>query len=339
MSGRPLRFFGATALGWVALRAVMLWPAAGPAAIPGALVPAAFADDAPETTAQLVPQASTFAPFQIAKRPARPAPVYGTPRATILRESKVDAPTPVAPPSAIADIVSRSGQAPQTLLAPPPATAPTDRPTASRWSASAWFVLRDGRGIAPGLSGGQLGGSQTGLRVAYAIGDARRVAIVARIASPLKGKGREAAFGLEWRPTKLPVRLVAEYRVALDGGGSGPAAGIIAGTGPAPLALGFDLETYGQAGVIRRSRTEPFAEGAARLSRPVMKLGSAKVDLGIGGWGGAQRGAQRLDIGPSLGVRVPVAGQSLRLSLDWRQRVAGNARPGSGPVLVIGSDF
>jgi hypothetical protein len=48
MSGRPLRFFAAAALGWVTLRAVMLWPAAGPAAIPRALVPAAFADDAPK---------------------------------------------------------------------------------------------------------------------------------------------------------------------------------------------------------------------------------------------------------------------------------------------------
>jgi len=27
------------------------------------------------------------------------------------------------------------------------------------------------------------------------------------------------------------------------------------------------------------------------------------------------------------------------MPLDWRQRVVGNARPGSGPVLVIGGDF
>ena len=48
VSGRPLRFLRARPrLGWVALRTVMLWPVAGPAAMPGALVPAAFADDAP----------------------------------------------------------------------------------------------------------------------------------------------------------------------------------------------------------------------------------------------------------------------------------------------------
>lgn len=339
MSGRPLRFFAATAIGWVALRGVMLWPATAPVAIPRALVPAAFADDAPTTAAQqlLPPVVVRFTNpvSQPAERPTHrpsPATVTGAAPAAVVE-------TPVMP-TPIATTPWSASASPQTVLAPPPAAVPTDHPTASRWSASAWFVLRDGRGIAPGLGGGQLGGSQTGLRIAYAIGDARRIAIVARVASPLRGKGREASLGLEWRPTKLPVRLVAEYRAALDGsGGSGPAAGIIAGTGPAPLALGFDLETYGQAGIIRRRRTEPFAEGAARLSRPVVKLGDAKVDLALGGWGGAQRGAQRLDIGPSLGVRVPVAGKSLRLSLDWRQRIAGNAPPGSGPVLVIGSDF
>jgi hypothetical protein len=29
----------------------------------------------------------------------------------------------------------------------------------------------------------------------------------------------------------------------------------------------------------------------------------------------------------------------VRLSIDWRQRIAGRARPGSGPALSIGSDF
>ena len=200
-------------------------------------------------------------------------------------------------------------------------------------------MLRDGRGIAPGLGGGQLGGSQAGLRIAYAIGNARRVAVVARIVSPLHGRGREAAIGMEWRPTRLPIRLAAEYRASLDGGPNGSAIGVIAGTGPAPIAAGFDLETYGQAGLIRRRQTEAYAEGSARLARPLVSLGGARIDLGLGGWGGAQRGARRLDVGPSLGARVPVGRGAIRVSLDWRQRIAGDARPGSGPVLVIGGDF
>jgi hypothetical protein len=338
VNGRPLRFLGVAAVGWLALRTVMLWPTAGPAAIPRALVPAAFADDAPRFAEQRPDPtvASTAARFAA---PLAAGPEQRFTGIAVTRAEKKKLVEALAAPVSTPALLRTSQVTRQTFLAPPPAVPPTAPSMPGRWSASAWFVLRDGRGIAPGLGGGQLGGSQAGLRVAYALGDARRMAIVARVASPLQGKGREAAIGLEWRPTKLPVRLVAEYRVAFDGGGSGPAAGIIAGTGPAPIALGFDLETYGQAGIISRRRTEPFAEGAARLSRPAAKLGGAKVDLGLGTWGGAQRGVQRLDIGPSLGVRVPVAGKSLHLSLDWRQRVAGNARPGSGPVLVIGSDF
>lgn len=339
MSGKPLRFFGMTLAGWVAVRAVMLWLAAGPGAIPRSLVPAAYADSAPRPATPL-PETTATASFNDAKAkpPFWPALRPVMIRAPRFRASAAPSDLPV-PPTWPAAATQSGPVMMQPLLAPPSPTQLIAQPPPDRWSASAWFVLRDGRGIAPGLGGGQLGGGQAGLRVAYAIDDARRMAIVGRIASPLRGKGREAALGVEWRPTRLPVRLVAEYRASLDGGGSGPAAGIIAGTGPAPLALGFDLETYGQAGVIRRHRTEAFAEGAARLSRPVVKLGSVKVDLGLGGWGGAQRGAQRLDLGASLGVRLPVTGKSLRLSLDWRQRIAGGARPGSGPVLVIGSDF
>ncbi|MDF7777793.1 hypothetical protein P1X14_21235, partial [Sphingomonas sp. AOB5] len=64
-----------------------------------------------------------------------------------------------------------------------------------------------------------------------------------------------------------------------------------------------------------------------------------RLSLGGGIWGAAQRDAQRLDIGPSAALAVPVAGQNLRIALDWRQRVAGDARPGSGLALTIGSDF
>ena len=55
--------------------------------------------------------------------------------------------------------------------------------------------------------------------------------------------------------------------------------------------------------------------------------------------GGAQRGAARVDIGPSAGLVVPVGASAVRVTLDWRQRIAGDAAPGSGPALSIGSDF
>lgn len=337
MTGRPIRFLAATVIGWVAVRALMLWPAVGPAMIPRALAPAVLAVGAPRPTPVQSPPAREIAmdaPRVWVESPMPPRPIAGRAGGFVASALPAAIVSASGPPAALA-----SSEEPQTLPAPPPSATPANNPAVSRWAVSTWFVFRNGRGIGPGLSSGQLGGSQTGLRVAYAVGEAHRVAIVGRVATPLKGSGREAAIGVEWRPTALPVRLVTEYRVALDGGTSGPAAGVIAGTGPAPLALGFDLETYGQAGVVRGRRAEPFAEGAARLSRRVLMIGGATVDLGLGGWGGAQRGVQRLDVGPSLGVRIPVAGKAIRASLDWRQRVAGNARPGSGPVLVIGGDF
>jgi len=88
--------------------------------------------------------------------------------------------------------------------------------------------------------------------------------------------------------------------------------------------------------VIRRDRAEPYADGAARATR---RIGHGRFAIGAGIWGAAQRDAARLDIGPSATLALPVAGRDFRFALDWRQRVAGSARPGSGVALTLGSDF
>jgi hypothetical protein len=189
-----------------------------------------------------------------------------------------------------------------------------DRPVESRWSGSLFAIARPS-GSGGGLGSSQLGGSQIGARVAYALDAARRFALVGRVATPLEGRGREAALGVEWRPPGVPIRLFAEQRVALDGGRGGPSVGVIAGV-DRPLGRGFRLEAYGQAGAIKRDRAEGFADGAARATRRVAAIGPATLDLGAGAWGGAQRGAERLDVGPTLGVAAPVAGRTLRLTVD-----------------------
>jgi hypothetical protein len=146
------------------------------------------------------------------------------------------------------------------------------------------------------------------------------------------------SLGFEWQPSRAPVRIVAEQRFALGGGGSSPGLGMIAGV-DAALAHGFRLESYGQTGVIRRRRIEPYIDSAARATRGVMVAGGVRLALGGGAWGGAQRDVARLDLGPSATLALPVAGQTIRVALDWRQRVAGDARAGSGPALTIGGDF
>ena len=207
--------------------------------------------------------------------------------------------------------------------------------TTSRLHGDAYLALRGGP-TADSLAFGQLGASQAGLRLTYALGDARRVALSGRVSAPVRGRGREAGLGIDWRPTRLPVHLLAEERVSLDGGGGHPAVQLIAGfVQPWPARL--SLETYGEAGVI--ATRGGFADGAARIGRPLLERRAVRLDLAAGGWAAAQRGAARFDIGPSVGLSVPVGKASVRLALDYRVRVAGRARPGSGPALTLGSSF
>jgi hypothetical protein len=225
---------------------------------------------------------------------------------------------------------------PQGTLPPP--LVPTPRATVgSRLMGSVWLLARGGPGGS--LDGGQLGASQAGVRLTYALGTARRIALAARVSAPMKGRGREASVGLEWQPTRLPARIVAEQRVSLDGGRGGPTIGVIGGSGPADIAPGVRLETYGQAGAIARDGVETFVDAVARVTHPAARISGKQLDLGLGAWGSAQRGARRFDVGPTLGIAVPVAGKAIRLNIDWRQRIGGTAQPGSGLAISIGSDF
>ncbi|RZM08721.1 MAG: hypothetical protein EOP68_11010 [Sphingomonas sp.] len=209
------------------------------------------------------------------------------------------------------------------------------RATPDRWQANAWFATRRGAGT----SGTMLGGDQAGLRVARSLDRRGRLALYARASAPLTGTGRELALGVEWRPWRAPMRFLAEQRFALDGGKSGPAVAVVGGVTGIDLPFAFELEGYGQAGAVKRARIEPFADGALRITRPVAAMGEARLALGAGAWGAAQREAARVDLGPTAVTTLPVSGQSLRIAIDWRERVAGDARPGSGPALTLGADF
>ena len=326
--GRPLRFLGLTIGGWTVARVLLLWPQAETMRdLIRDIVPIARAGAGPvgrpmarieRTGPRLGPVGRTRQSATVSSRSIMP--VLLTPRQD---------PHPPPDPKPAMLVPSPYGSMPALL--------PDARRSDSRWSGSGWAILRNGG--AGTVTGSRLGGAQAGVRVAYALGTARRVAVAARLTTPLEGRGREAAIGVEWRPTRLPARIVAEQRIALDGGGGGPVLGIVGGIDPTPVLGRLRLEAYAQAGGIVRDGVEGFVDGAARLTHPLAEASGVRVDLGVGGWGGAQRGAARLDIGPSLGIVLPVAKANLRLTLDWRERVAGDARPGSGPALSIGTDF
>lgn len=320
--GRPLRFLAATLGGWTLFRTVMLWPVA----------------DTPEELMELVvpPVAAAERPTS-AVAPVRAAKAHH--RAVVVRPARsVAQADPISSPKiSVAEPVQRPPVIKAVPILPPPIVPEPLPRAASRWSGSAWAVARGDGGGRDVLGGSQLGGSQAGARIAYAVGSDRRAALVARFATPLEGSGREMGLGVELR-VRPGLRLVAEQRVALGGGRGGPSAFAVGGVGPVPVA-GVRLEAYGQAGAVKRQRLEPFADGAVRMARLVSELGRVQFDLGIGAWGGAQRDAARLDLGPSLGAVLPVGRRSIRVTLDWRQRVAGDARPGSGPALSAGMDF
>ena len=331
--GRPLRFLAILLCGWAAARGVDIYRRGGP-------LPPAMTAVAKRLAEAIGVPAAIAAPWTLPPRPVRPE-VAAAQRAGTRAASAFDVP----PPRAVGDgaaLPPQSGRTPtppvEAVPALAPAILPPTRPTGgSRWSGSAWLIARNGG--ATGVPGGQLGASQAGVRVLRALGRSRRLAIAGRLSAPLSGRGREAAIGVDWQPTGAPIHLIAEQRVALDGGPNGPMAGIVAGFGPAAVAPGVTIEAYGQAGVVVRTGGGGFADGAVRVAHPLATVGGLAVDIAAGLWGGAQRGASRLDIGPSLGLVVPLGGRRVRLSADWRQRIAGDARPGSGPALSIGTDF
>jgi hypothetical protein len=68
------------------------------------------------------------------------------------------------------------------------------------------------------------------------------------------------------------------------------------------------------------------------VSRPVW----GRFSAGIGVWGGYQPGLYRVDADPRISMRVR---PNVSLHLDWRQRLAGAAEPGSGPAVTLGANF
>ncbi|MBB4618120.1 hypothetical protein [Sphingomonas abaci] len=324
--GRPFRFLATTLGLWIGARVILLWPQLDSAAkVMEAIVP-------PAAALAIAPEPPPATRRHAVALPSRPANLSTAPPQNLSTGS-----TPLAP--------SGSSATPPHLRAvvdPAPPLLLPERPPAhgaarARWSASGWLILRGG---APRADAAQLGGSQLGGRIGYALDDARRVALSVRAMAPMRGRGAEIAAGLDWQPGPAPVHVLVEKRIAVDGGRDGASVTLVAGLDPTRIAGEWRLEAYGQAGAIARdgSAAAGFGDGAARLSRPVTR-GATRLDLGIGLWGGMQRGAARLDLGPSLAVVVPAGEHRLRVTLDWRQRVAGNAAPGSGPALSVGTDF
>ena len=204
-----------------------------------------------------------------------------------------------------------------------------------RLQLSTWALLRGRPGPASLATGGTLGGSQAGARLTYSV--TPMLAASLRSSTPVGGaRGGEIAVGVRVTPFRsIPLSLTAERRQAIGrtgGGRSAFALFIEGGLYQQPMPWGFALDAYAQAGVVGARSRDLFADGALTMTRPLF----GRYSAGFGVWGGIQPGLSRVDVGPRVSMRVR---NNMRVHLDWRQRVAGNAEPGSGPALTLAADF
>ena len=224
-----------------------------------------------------------------------------------------------------------------------PAGREPERPGA-RWSADGWLLLRRGGSspLATGAAPANYGASQLGavLRYDIALQSAYRPAAYARATAAIDEPAQqEVAVGLSARPLpRVPIRVAAEVRGSDQAGDQQvrPAAMIITEIPPIDLPHGIRAEFYGQAGYVGGKFETAFGDGQLRLDVGAADLGAGDVRIGAGAWGGAQKGASRVDVGPSASIAMPIGTSGFaRFGLDWRVRVAGDAQPGSGPALTL----
>jgi len=247
----------------------------------------------------------------------------------------------VRPTQALNPVVAQA----DPFLVPPRLVGDTVRVPAKRWSGDAWLLLREDT-TTPITSGrGSYGQSQVGavLRYRIAPSSGHRPAAFVRASTALVEAGKpEVAAGLAARPVpRVPVALAAEARVSELHDGTAVRSAVFGYSEFPPLDLpaGVRGEAYVQGGYVGGRYSSAFVDGQVRVDRAIARLGPAELRAGGGAWGGAQEGAKRFDIGPAATIAVALGGAPLRMSADWRFRVAGDANPSSGPALTVSTGF
>jgi hypothetical protein len=352
--GRPLRFLAVLLGGWVCVRgmtfAVPMWmtsdgqEAARSASMierPSVVSPAGEATKAEERGTDLAPfvQAdetaglSRLAGTQFAERPSRVA----TPQPSGAMNGQDPGPaTAPAHPEAVGEKAAAEVASPVSLIAPPASRA-------SRWSAQAWMLWRpdasEGRALAP-----LLGGSQMGVRLDYRLAEGRAGAL------SLYGRGsraleaptaEEGAAGVAWTLPSLPLSVLVERRQGVGSGSrTGFAAMVAGGLNPVEVAPRIEAEAYAQAGIVGLPGRDVFADGKASLAyRLAPAVAGSRLMVGGAVAASTPPGARRIDVGPEVRLQMPAGSGGVRLAAEWRARVAGNARPSTGPVVTLISEF
>lgn len=238
----------------------------------------------------------------------------------------------------------------------PPADNPSKIIAAERLSLDVWGFGRPGGGVGAIVGQGQYGGSQAGAILRYMLGDGQVSApmLFARATRSFSGPPQaDIAFGASARPAAdIPIRIAAEQRLALDDNGfSRPSLYAVTEIARLPLPRGASLDVYGQAGAIGVSNPAYFFDLQLVAQKQVARNRGGTLSLGAGLWSGGQgpigddNGASgvsavaRVDIGPRAAINFSIDEQTVHIAVDWRQRIAGNAAPGSGPAVTLSTRF
>jgi hypothetical protein len=212
-------------------------------------------------------------------------------------------------------------------------------------SVSAWAIIRPASSALTLATNGQLGASQTGVRIKQPLLRLNTYELLAlnfRFSKPLdQKKGGEVGLGIAVRPnSNVPVELIVERRIALDRRGRNAVAVIAAG--------GFDdkaiydkmmLSGYAQGGIVGFSRKDGFVDAALRVEQALLDRNDTGLRVGAGIWAATQPGVSRIDVGPIIAIKQRFGSANIRISGEYRLRVSGKARPASGPALSVGTDF
>lgn len=345
--GRPLIFLGLLLGSWTLARAALWespWPEAAPpvtaiassASRQGSAPPVPVVRSDPRAAhALLAPPAMLQAvPTPRFVRPAGTEPFAAAPSGILLAAIAGYSLPPI--PSSAGEAAARRRDELHAV----------QRGKPSRWRFDTWLFLREGSGAAAAAARTPLyGASQVGAVAAFRLAPTspRQPEAYARLSKALiEGGESEAALGLRLDPVSvLPITLHAEARVTERDGRFElrPSAFVTAGFEERALPGGMALRGYGQAGYVGGRHASGFADGMIAADRALAEVGTAELRLGAGAWGGAQRGTARLDVGPTVSLALPVAGAPVRLSADYRIRVAGDAAPGGGAALTLSTGF
>ncbi len=344
--GRPLRFFAMLAIGWVTMRlAIQPWdvdgaPSTSPVLAATGVAPAAASPlVGPRTTPKPTP--SVLAQIRAPRSPSGRGEdgvivdlMHFIHVSNAFANRQYGGVLETEPPGE--GIASAPVQPmPLPLLSPP------RQPAADRWRAGTWVLWRpDGSGSDLARLG-RLGGSQAGIRIDREIAapGSARIAAYARATTALQRPAApEAALGLALQPDRaVPLVVAVERRARIgDGGRNANAAYVAGGFGPSPVATGFQASGYAQTGIVGFRQRDLFIDGKFSLLAPVTRQ---SVRIGASLSGGAQPGVHRVDIGPEAQIRLPLPETTARLSVEWRERIAGRAAPSSGLAVTLAADF